>query len=560
MLTRLFIQNLATIEKQIIEFGSGFTALTGETGAGKSVIIKALRLILGEKCPKDLIRSGQKFLSIEAVFSIDDIQPVKDLLDEMDIDHEDELVIRRKVHQSGKNTIFLNDYSSNLSKLSLFGDFLADLHGQHSQQSLLSPATHINYLDAFAGLNERVPEFSHQYKTVQQLFLEKQTLEQNASDRNKEIDFLRFQINEIDKAGFTREEELSLNEEAKILANSEQLISSLSPIVAWTSDESSALSAVSSALVALESAARLDSTLEPLLAEIKSSLISLEEASGEIARYVSKLDINPQRLEDVNQRLSELDALKRKYGQTLEDILDYRKNKEQELERLEKQEISCGELEGKIEKLVEILVKEAEAFSSTRKEAKTRFEKAISSNLKELGMERSIFEISLQPQPVNENTGLAFSSRGLEQVEFLIATNPGNPLRPLTKIASGGELSRIMLAIKTSLNDDISHGSMIFDEVDAGISGRVAETVGCKLLNLGRSRQIICITHSPQIASKAKDHFKVKKVIENEFSKTLINKLEPDERIEEIAQFLGGNAISAKTRSAAKEMLTPKLN
>ncbi|MBU2515041.1 DNA repair protein RecN [bacterium] len=557
MLTRLFIQNLATIEKQIIEFGPGFTALTGETGAGKSVMIKALRLILGEKCPKDLIRAGETFLSIEAVFSIESIQPIKELLEEMDIDHEEELVIRRKVHQSGKNTIFLNDYSSNLSKLALFGNYLADLHGQHSQQSLLSPATHINYLDAFAGLNEKVLAFSGQYRMVQQLITEKQQLQQNASDRNKEIDFLRFQIHEIDSAGFTIEEELSLNEEIRILSNSEQLISALAPIADWKSNEPSALSTISSSLAALEGATRLDSKLEPIFKEIESSLISLEEAAGEIAAYVSRLDINPQRLEDVNKRLSELDVLKRKYGQTMDDILEYQKVKEQELEQLQNQEISCGELEGKIKKLVESLKKEAEILSKARREAKQRFEEIISKNLQELGMERSVFEIRMEAYPKNENTGLAFSSKGLEQVEFLIATNPGNPLRPLTKIASGGELSRIMLAIKTSLNEDISHGSMIFDEVDAGISGRVAETVGYKLENLGHSRQIICITHSPQIASKAKDHFKVKKVIENESSKTLITKLNADERIEEIAQFLGGNAISDKTRSAAREMLTP---
>ncbi len=556
MLKRLFIQNLATIEKQIVEFNTGFTALTGETGAGKSVLIKALRLILGEKCPKDLIRTGTEFLSVEAEFLIDTIPPVISLLGEMDIEHEGELIVRRKVHVSGKNSIYLNDHTTNLNKLVLFAEHLVDLHGQHSQQSLLMPGLHIRFLDEFAGLQDRVGKFTQDAGELALKRKEHIDLQQNAADRNREIDFLRFQVSEIEEAGFTTDEESKLYEDARLLAHGEQLINSLTPIADWNNHEHSPLAVISSALGGLQQSLKLDEKLEPVSKEIQSGLISLEEASNEIAAYVSKLEVNPQRLEQVNARLSELDALKRKYGNTLDDIYQYKNDQQQKLNKLDNQELSSGELEQEIEHQSKILLEEAKSISKQRLSVKAEFEKTILSTLKELGMEQSSFEINLTPFTPKSADELPFNGRGVDLAEFLIATNPGTPLKPLSKIASGGELSRIMLAIKTALNYDISFGSMVFDEVDSGISGRVAETVGEKLTKLGESRQIICITHSPQIAAKAIDHLKVEKVVENNSSKTLIHRLEPNDRIEEIALFLAGNAISDKTRAVASDMLS----
>jgi DNA repair protein RecN (Recombination protein N) len=556
MLTRLLIQNLATIEKQIIEFKPGFTVLTGETGAGKSVLIKALRLILGEKCSKDLIRTHENFLEVEAVFQVDSIPPVLALLQEMDIEHEGELTIRRKVHQTGKNTVFLNDHSINLVNLALFAEHLVDLHGQHSQQSLLTPASHIRFLDAFAGLQDKVHQFTQAFNELTTKRRQRSELEQSAADRNRELDFLRFQVAEIEKAGFSAEEETALYEEAKLLVNGEELITSLSPISDWNTNDQSPLGEISSALTQLKQAVRLDSKLQSSLEEIESGLITLEEAAAEITSYVSKLEINPQRLEVVNQRLSELDGLKRKYGASLAEIYQYRDQQLRKLELLESQEFSLETMEAEIRQQTGILLEKAGEISRQRKKVKANFEKTITATLKELGMERSRFEIALGAYAPKTDTDLPYAAKGIDQVEFLIATNPDTPLKPLAKIASGGELSRIMLAIKTALNFDISFGSMIFDEVDSGISGRVAETVGEKLGTLGHSRQIICITHSPQIAAKAIDHLKVEKIFENNVSKTLIHHLGNKERIEEIAQFLGGNEISDKTRAVAADMLT----
>ena len=556
MLTRLFIQNLATVEKQIVEFTDGFTVLTGETGAGKSVLIKAIGLLSGNKCPKDLIRADEKFLSVEALFAINNNQAVVELLRELDIEHDGELSIRRKVYLSGKNSIFINDYSSNLAKLTLFSNYLLDLHGQHSQQSLLKTSTHIEYLDEFVGVREKVTDFKNLLRNLNQKRKLSEDLTQNSIDRNRKIDFIHFQIDEIDNAGFAKDEEIQLNEEAGLLNNADLLISALTPIAGWSSNENSPLTIMSAAQHTIEDVLSIDSGLRPVTDEIQSGLITLEEAVSEINQYLLKLEVNPRRLEDINSRLSELDKLKRKYGKSLEEIFDYRDSLSVELDKLENIEISYSELEKEIDFLTSEIEIKASEISKLRKRGTRKFEKLVFSSLGELGLERSKFVIDITHLPRNENSIQAYTSRGMDQVEFLIATNPGNPLKPLVKVASGGEISRIMLAIKTTLNEDISTGTMIFDEIDAGISGRVAETVGIKLVKLGLSRQVICITHSPQIAAKANNHHRVEKIFRNNSSKTHISHLKGNERVKEIARFLGGNEISAKTLSVARELLT----
>lgn len=556
MINRLLIRNLATIEKQIVEFDKGFTVLTGETGAGKSVIIKAVRLILGEKCPKDLIRAGENFLSVEATFHVSDNPPLLELLQELDVEHEGEITVRRKVHATGKNSVFINDYSFNLSILARFAEFLVDLHGQHSQQTLLKPATHIDYLDEFAGLREQVSEFSHEFQAFNRKKREFDELTESASNRMKEMDFIRFQISEIDHAGFTEDEEQQLLDEVQRLTNSEKLIESLQPVADWQDRENSPLAAISSSLPSLKNAAKTDSSLAPSVEEIQTGLITLEEAVSEISRYLSNLEVNPGRLEEVNKRLSELDKLKRKYGETVNDILTYREQKQSELDRFENLEFNYGALEKELGALLAGLKNKADSLSEARNSFRETFEKVVTGNLQELGMERSQFQVKLELPEEKSPPEELFHAKGKDHVEFLISTNPGTPMKPLNKIASGGELSRIMLAIKTTLNRDITLGTMIFDEVDAGISGRVAETVGIKLHDLGRAKQVICITHSPQIAARAKDHLRVEKIVNANSSKTLIQRLKGDERIEEIARFLGGEEITEKTRAVAKDMLS----
>lgn len=555
MLSRIFIQNLATVEKQVIEFNDGFTALTGETGAGKSIIIKAISLILGGKCPKDLIRAKEDFLSVEAVFSIGDNPQVTDLLEELDIEHDGELTIRRKVHVNGKSSVFINNYTSRLSQLTLLGFHLIDLHGQHSQQALLQSATHIDYLDQYSGLKDAVAEFRELYQSLIHKRKEKTTFDESLADRTRQLDFIRFQIDEIEQAGFTEEEEQQLTEEYRLLTYGEQIIEAVSPVAAWNGGQQSPLSDISVTLGVLTDILNIAPDLKPIVDEIQTGLITLEEVAAEARQYLGRIDMNPERLGSVNERLAQLDGLKRKYGKTLQAVQEFKADQEHQRDRLENLEVNSAKLDEEIRDLAHQVDKKAHSLSETRRKNVSIFEKLVLANLKELGLERSLFKIQQSPLPVDDVSGQTFSQKGMDRVEFLITTNPGNPLKPLVKVASGGEISRIMLAIKTTLNEDITKGTMIFDEVDSGISGRVAETVGYKLVKLGGHRQVICITHSPQIASKAPIHLKVEKVFTNNTSRTLITQLKESERVEEIARFLGGTEISEKTISVARDML-----
>ncbi|MFH2129630.1 MAG: DNA repair protein RecN [bacterium] len=555
MLSRVFIQNLATVEKQVIEFNDGFTALTGETGAGKSIIIKAINLILGEKCPKDLIRAEEDFLAVEAVFNIEDNLPVLSLLEEQDIDQEGELTIRRKVHRNGKSTVFINGYTSRLSLLSLLGQHLIDLHGQHAQQSLLQTATHIDYLDQYAALRDDVTAFQELYQRLTRKQKEKAAFDESLADRIRQLDFIRYQIDEIESAGFTEDEEQLLLEEHRLLTHGEKIIEALSPIAEWNDGQNSPLTEIATMLRSLTDILKNAPDLKPIADEMQSGLITLEEVAAESIRYLNRIEINPERLDAVNERLSQLDGLKRKYGQTLKAILEFMMEQEGERNRLENMEGDSARLEEEIRDLTRQVQEKARALSENRLRKVPDFEKQVLGNLKELGLERSLFEVQHRLLPEDEASGQTYSQKGMDRIEFLITTNPGNPLKPLAKVASGGEISRIMLAIKTTLNEDITRGTMIFDEVDAGISGRVAETVGFKLVKLGSHRQVICITHSPQIASKAPVHLKVEKVFTDNVSRTLITQLKDSERIEEIARFLGGNKITDKALSVARDML-----
>ena len=555
MLSRIFIQNLATVEKQSIDFDDGFTALTGETGAGKSIIIKAFNLILGGNCPKDLIRSEEDFLSVEAVFSIQDNPPVLDALADLDIEHDGELTIRRKVHRNGKNTVFINDYTSRLSQLTSLGLHLIDLHGQHAQQSLLQTATHIDYLDQYSGLKDAVSEFRELYQKLNRKRKEKDSFDQNLADRTRQLDFIRFQIDEIERAGFTEGEEQQLSEEYRLLTHAEQIIEAVSPAAGWNDGQHSPLPEISKVLQTLLDIVNIAPDLKPITEEMQSGLITLEEVAAEARNYLGRIEINPERLGVVNERLALLDGLKRKYGKTLKDVLDFQAGQVLEQERLENLEINSAKLEEEIINLTELVNEKARSLSDIRRKKIPIFQELVLANLKELGLERSLFKVQHLQLPEDELSGQSLSQKGSDKIEFLITTNPGNPLKPLAKVASGGEVSRIMLAIKTSLNEDITRGTMIFDEVDAGISGRVAESVGYKLVKLGSRRQVICITHSPQIASKAPTHLKVEKVFSDNVSRTFVTCLKKSERIEEIARFLGGTEITEKTISVARDML-----
>jgi DNA repair protein RecN (Recombination protein N) len=476
------------------------------------------------------------------------------LLASWDIEHDGEVSIRRKVHQNGRNSVFVNDYTLKLNQLTALGRHLIDLHGQHSQQALLHPATHIDFLDQFAGLGERVRSYQSVHSQLNRIRRQRQELEEGAAERRRRLDFIRFQIDEIETAGFSVEEEQQLQEELHLLSHGEQIIQTLAPIADWNSAPQSPLTEIAGLLKPLQNLLSLAPELKRFAEEIQSGLITLEEAVADVNQYLTRLEINPERLEMVNERLSILDALKRKYGGSLAEIFAFRESALQELTELEERETHGGMLETEIADLENRQAEQALALSQDRRQQAASFEQRVQANLQELGLEHSHFQIALAPLP-EENGRPVYTGNGIDRVEFLITTNPGHPLRPLVRVASGGEVSRIMLAIKTSLNQDLTRGTMVFDEVDAGISGRVADSVGAKLEHLGTQRQVICITHSPQIAARAQHHFKVEKIFGDDTSQTLISPLTGDDRVEEIARFLGGDKITPKTLSLAREML-----
>jgi DNA repair protein RecN (Recombination protein N) len=553
MLRRLLIQNFATIKNQTVEFDPGFIAITGETGAGKSIFMKAIKLILGEKCSKDFIRSGENHLLVEAAFELKNHDWIEKILAGIGIDFDSALIIRRKVSKTGRNANFINDCAVSLSTLVNLGRHLVDLNGQHSQQNLLQPSTHIDYYDDYLQITSEVDVFSDAYQKSLNLQKQLTDLQNSIVERARESDFLMFQINEIEVANLSENEFEELNRDFHVLNNAEKLISTILPITNWIEGGGSPVEQVSTAIYSVEALIKYDKRLEKISSEMKSGFIILEEALHELLHYSGLIEANPLRLEEINQRLAQLDQLKRKYGSTIPEILVFLEAQKEKLAKLSSSDENLKQMEIELESLNQNLFNQAGHLSEIRQKNKKIFENKVLKHLKELGLEKSCFEVDLRSLDQTKNSHL--NRKGLDQVEFLITTNPGHPLKPLGKIASGGELSRVMLSIKSIVRSDQSAQSLIFDEIDTGISGRISETVGIKLNQLGKNKQVICITHSPQVASIAASHYLVEKEMKQSEAITRIIKLDQKKRIQEIAQFLAGNEISTKTLSAAEEML-----
>lgn len=553
MLRRLLIQNFATIKNQTVEFDQGFIAITGETGAGKSIFMKAIKLILGEKCSKEFIRSGESHLLVEAEFHLQDHAWIEQVLAGIGIAYDSSLVIRRKVSKTGRSANFINDCAVSLSSLVNIGRYLVDLNGQHAQQSLLQPATHIDYYDDYLQITSEVDVFSDTYQKSLNLQKQLTDLQNSIVERARETDFLLFQINEIETANLSENELEELNQEYQVLNNADNLLSTILPITSWIEGGGSPIEQISTSIYSVEALVKYDKRLEKISSEMKSGFIILEEALQELVHYSGLVEANPIRLEEINQRLAHLDQLKRKYGSTISEILEFLENQKEKLAKLSSSDEDLKQMALELEKLNQDLFKKAGHFSEIRQKNKKTFEDKVLKHLRELGLEKSCFEVGLRSLDQTKNSHL--NRKGLDQVEFLITTNPGHPLKPLGKIASGGELSRVLLSIKSIVRSDLSAQSLIFDEIDTGISGRISETVGIKLNQLGKNKQVICITHSPQVASIAASHYLVEKEMKQHEAITRIVKLDQKERVQEIAQFLAGNEISTKTLSAAEEML-----
>jgi len=556
MLSQLIITNFAIISRLEIQFKPGLNVLSGETGAGKSIIINAVNLILGGRASADLIRTGEDEAKVEALFLLPENPMVKGLLREQGLDFEGELVIRRHISREGRNRIMINGSMATLQMLSRVGVMLMSISGQHENQVLLKPDNHLYLLDDFGSLADERLGLNALFDHYQALKGGRQKLEREIREREDKEDLARFQREEIERADLRPGEDSVLEAEKRRLVNAEQLREIVRETYGMLYEEqSSVLSQLAACIRRLEKGSEMDDGLKPVGKILGSVKIEVEDASLDLRERLKGVTLDPRRLEQVEERLQLISKLKRKYGSSINEIFQVKEKLSHQMTDLEEKRQALKEVHKKIGGLENQILDKAANLSRKRKEAGRAFEEALGSELGLLDMAGTRFEVRFYDE--GGRKGIENVNRdGMDRVEFMISPNVGEDLKPLSRIASGGELSRIMLSLKTILARTSSVETIVFDEVDSGIGGSTAEVVGEKLRSLARFHQILCITHLPQIACKGATHFAVRKRVVEGRTGTVISELDREERVKEVARLLGGKTVSQKAIAHAKEMLT----
>ncbi|HYH02795.1 MAG TPA: DNA repair protein RecN [Bacillota bacterium] len=567
MLQEIHVRNLALIEELHLELDAGFNVLTGETGAGKSIIIDALGLVLGERFSAEMIRTGADSLFVEAVFSNENRPDLDELLEESGIplDPDNNLIIQREIGQNGKNRCRVNGHLVTVLILQKIGEYLLDIHGQHQHQSLLFPEKQLELLDQYCGiqcitLRHQLQEvYQHWHKVSSEL----QHLQKNQADTARNIDIFRFQSEEISNAKLVIGEDEELIKERQILASSEKLFEATTAAYQALYENNAGpavIELLGEAERAMGQVAHIDPRLEPLMNLLREVVCQTEEVSRELRSYQEQVQFDPERLAALEDRLEEISQLKRKYGPTIAEVLLFAQKCSEELNALEHREEHSQQLEVEVETSRQELGRLAEQLSLERSAGAARLEQAIMGQLQDLNMAKTQFKIALIQTgdlggvPYHGQT-VEVSASGADRIDFLVAPNPGEAMKAMTKIASGGELSRIMLALKAILADLDRIPTMVFDEIDVGIGGRTAQAVAEKIQRIGLARQVICVTHLPQIASMAQRHFYIEKQVAGERTKVTVRTLALEQRVEELARMLGGAQVTVTTRQHAREML-----
>lgn len=550
MLLQLNIKNFALIRELSVEFSKGFNILSGETGAGKSILIDAIDYVLGGKFSKDLIRYGEEKTFVEAVFSIENLDLLKEL-EEFNIE-DGMLIISRETTISGKSLVKVNGRTLVVSSLKRLREKILDIHGQHQSQGLLNKANHIKYLDDFIG--EEIYIYLKQFtklKEEQNSIIEKIKELNGTTDREKLIDYIKFQIDDIEKANLKIEEEENLREEFNLLSNAEKISLSLSKSYNLLDNSSNGISIIEGISKVVNELSLVENHFDKIKSKkeiVEEALYSLEEIARDIRELSSEIYYDEFELEKINSRIYEISIYKKKYGESIEEILNYLCKLKNQYEELINSEEVINNLNLKrieIEKQMYVI---CEKMNKLRCEKAEILEKNIKDELSYVGMDKTIIKINIEK---NDH----FNSRGNDDVIFLISTNPGEPLKILEKVVSGGELSRIMLAIKCVFVDKDKIPTLIFDEIDTGISGTTAKRVGEKMYEVSAKHQVLCITHLPQIAALSDCHYFVSKQVENEKTYTQIRTLTKEEKIKEIAKMTSGDEISSLTLNSASEMI-----
>lgn len=563
MLKNLRIKNYALVEDLEVEFYPGLNVLTGATGAGKSIIVGAVNLVLGERASFDVVRTGFDTAIIEATFELTPDQIFRNMLSPLGINCPDNtLIIRREVSSKGVSRCFVNDRQITLGSLKLIGDRLADLHGQHEHQSLLKVERHVEYLDHYSDLNDLLASVSQNYYKLKEKQKQLEELEQSKKQDNERKELYDFQIKEIEKANLFPGEEEKLIQDKKILENIEELHQLSSSIYQNLYEgEEAILERLAISSKEMKRGKDLDPRLKDPAQSLDSCVIQLQELSRFLEGHKDSLEFDPEKLEIIRERLNLINTVKKKYGNTIDEILTYAQEIKADLDKIENKDQIINRLKEETKSLLEIFKQDGLSLSRKRKAKALDLAKKIQSTLSGLGMDKTKFEIKIT-SPEDENGLLEIDGKryfadekGMDQVEFFVSPNPGEELKPLAKIASGGEISRIMLALKSILAKADQVSTMIFDEIDVGIGGEVASAVGKSLRNLASSHQVIVITHLQQIASVADHHFKVFKEISKGRTVTKIKKLKNQERVKEVARMISGEKISELTLKQAKEMI-----
>ncbi|MEE6670056.1 DNA repair protein RecN [Limosilactobacillus fermentum] len=556
MLQELTIDNLAIIDHLALEFDDHMTVLTGETGAGKSIIIDAVSLLAGGRGSQEFIRKGEEKLSLQGQFEIPKLPGYVAQLDELGISHDDGvLIISREIHRSGRNTIRVNGTLVNAATLKQLGSGLVDIQGQNEHQLLLRPEAHLGMLDQFANAKVQplLASYQEQYQEYRRLEAAVNQKKANEQQWAQRLDMLRYQVKEIGDADLRADEEDELIAERERLEHFQQIATTLQQVVGVLNDDEEApvLDQVATIMNAAQEIAPFDPEYDDLAQSLSDAYYSLQDVSNQAGHQLDSLEFDEERLATINARLATIADLEHKYGESLADVLAYYDQIKEELTDMEAAADSGSDLEERLNAVQADLLNQGNALSQVRQMAARKLAKQVHTQLKELYMDKAVFEVNFAKtkKPV-------FSATGIDQVEFYIQTNPGEAMGPLARIASGGELSRVMLALKTIFAQGEGVTSIIFDEVDTGVSGRVAQAIADKIRLIAEGSQVLCITHLPQVAAVAQHHLLIQKRVHDQRTTTSVTPLNTNQRVEELARMLAGDTITKLAREHASELLT----
>ncbi len=551
MLQHIQIHNLVTVRELSLDLLPGMTALTGETGAGKSILVDALGLALGAKADKGLIRHGCDQAEINAVFDINGNAAALSWLREQALDSNDECILRRVLSRQGRSRAFINGRPIPQALLGELGSLLVSIHGQHEHQTLMRASTQRDLLDAWAGHTGLVQAMKDRHREYSNTWRQLQELRERARERGQRLDYLQFQIDELEKLNLAEDELEQLERRQKRLAHAEELGRELGDLMRILSDEDQAVQpALSRAGVQLEALMHLDESLLPARELLDSARIQVEEAVSLLRGQAADIEFNPALLEEIDARLGSIHELARKHQVQARELPDLLEQFQREQHALKHADETLASLEQRVQNLDNQRQEAARQLSRSRIQAAAKLAKTITGSLQELGMQGGVFDVEVTPLPGKEIT-----AHGRDSICFMVSANPGQSLSPLARTASGGELSRISLAIQVATTRCTDMPTLIFDEVDSGIGGATAETVGRLLRQLGRDSQVLCVTHLPQVATQAEHQFRVSKETNGRHTETSIQVLNKTQRVEEIARMLGGATITDQTRTHAREMI-----